>query len=91
MACYLGREALVKNDMSRVRVSRRTVVHQTNPDGTPLANAKKTFVHFVNIDKDYLQNEEEIESYRVLHQLEFNSFREQALLAAKLNSKSSEL
>ena len=31
-------------------------------------------------------NEEEKETYKVLHQLEFNSFREQALLSAKSNA-----
>ena len=30
--------------------------------------------------------EEEKETYKVLHQLEFNSFREQALLSAKSNA-----
>ena len=31
-------------------------------------------------------NEEEKETYKVLHQLEFNSFREQAMLSAKNNA-----
>jgi len=30
--------------------------------------------------------EEEKESFKVLHQLEFNSFREQALLSSKVNA-----
>jgi hypothetical protein len=33
--------------------------------------------------------EEEKESFKVLHQLEFNSFREQALLSAKANAAQS--
>ena len=34
----------------------------------------------------YQVNPDEKETYKLIHQLEFNSFREQALLSAKQNS-----
>lgn len=35
----------------------------------------------------YFLKEDEKESYKMLHQIEFNSFREQAMQSAKMNSQ----
>ena len=89
IGCYLGRECSV-GDYSRFsmynmqhRIAHvyplETIANIHNSTGPP-SSSKKESINLRRLDFDqYLKNQEEKESYKVLHQLEFNSLREQSL------------
>ena len=101
MACYLGRECAIK-DYSNFAVNKiyskvmpmaapPHLIPSIMPKGAKVPEGVTAHVTVklrgVNCD-GYFSKIGEKETYKVLHQIEFCSFREQALLSAKLSAAS---
>ena len=102
VACYLGRECankdysnfqvskkIGKKDVSLASMS-STMAHLQQQKGEKNGGAsgqvQQIKLRVIPLESHYLMKKDEKETYKVLHQMEFNSFREQAQLSNKANA-----